>query len=109
MDRLEALMTATLRERADQDVVWWQDSWLKGYDLLRWIDQDREALKAAGFQEGQRLMTLLPNCPALLCLAVAVWSLKGTLIPLNMRAGTDNLLPTIDLVQPFAVIIGRGL
>lgn len=108
MERLDTLITENLKNRSDSDVYWWQGSWIKGSALLEEIEQNRAALIKAGFTEGQRLMTLLPNCPALLSLAVAVWSLKGTLIPLNMRAGIGNLLPTIDLVQPFGIVISRG-
>lgn len=108
MERLENLMLESLRKRAAEDVFWWNGSWLKGQLLLNAVEEYRMTLIAAGFKEGQRLMTLLPNCPALLALTIAVWSLKGTLIPLNMRAGTDNLLPTIDLVQPFAIVVARG-
>ncbi len=108
MERLERLLAADFEKNANREIFWWEGAWLTGGDLLKGVDENRRALEAAGFAEGQRLMTLLPNCPALLTLAVAVWSLKGTLIPLNMRAGTDNLLPTIDLVQPFAVVTARG-
>ena len=108
MERLEDIILSSFKKRAADDVMWWEGSWLKGSDLLDLVEKDRAALQAAGFKEGQRLMTLLPNCPALEALALAVWSLKGTLIPMNMRAGVDNLLPTIDLVQPFAIIVARG-
>ena len=108
MERLEHIILESFKKRAAQDVMWWEGSWLTGADLLDLVEKDRAVLEAAGFKEGQRLMTLLPNCPALEALALAVWSLKGTLIPMNMRAGVDNLLPTIDLVQPFAIIVGRG-
>ena len=108
MERLEHIILESFKKRAAQDVMWWEGSWLTGADLLDLVEKDRAALEAAGFKEGQRLMTLLPNCPALEALALAVWSLKGTLIPMNMRAGVDNLLPTIDLVQPFAIVVSRG-
>ncbi len=108
MERLDQLLLANFEKSKMREVFWWEDAWLTGGDLLKMVREDRCALQAAGFKEGQRLMTLLPNCPAFLALAVAVWSLKGTFIPLNMRAGTENLLPTIDLVQPFAVVVARG-
>ena len=108
MERLEHIILESFKKRAAQDVMWWEGSWLTGADLLDLVEKDRAVLEAAGFKEGQRLMTLLPNCPALEALALAVWSLKGTLIPMNMRAGVDNLLPTIDLVQPFAIVVSRG-
>ena len=107
MERLEQIITASLKKRAAENAVWWEGTWLTGADILDMAEKDRATLEAAGFKEGQRLMTLLPNCPALLALAIATWSLKGTLIPMNMRAGVDNLLPTIDLVQPFAIVVGR--
>ena len=108
MERLDELMIESFRKRAGQDVFWWHGGWMTAEKMLADIDADRRVLEAAGFTEGQRLMTLVPNCPGLVTLATAVWSLGGTLIPLNMRAGTENLLPTVDLVQPFAVVIGRG-
>lgn len=108
MERLETLFVPNLEKRAGDPVYWWKGEWIDGKTLLERTEQTRQTLIKAGFCEGQRLMTLLPNCPALLTLALAVWSLKGTLVPLNMRAGTANLLPTIDLIQPFAVVVGRG-
>lgn len=108
MERLETLLVPSLEKRAEAPVYWWKGEWIKGAALLESIQQNRETLLKAGFCEGQRLMVLLPNCPALLTLAIAVWSLRGTLIPLNVRAGTGNLLPTIDLIQPFAVVTARG-
>lgn len=108
MERLERMILDSLARRASEKTVFWEDAWLSGNDVTSLVDRDVETLKAAGFREGQRLMTLLPNCPALLALAAAVWKLKGTLIPMNMRAGVDNLLPTIDLVQPFAIVVARG-
>ncbi len=108
MQRLEQFILDSLTRRASENVVWWEGAWLSGGDMAALIERDRAALEAAGFKEGQRLMTLLPNCPALVALAAAAWSLRGTVIPMNMRAGVDNLLPTIDLVQPFAIVVARG-
>ena len=107
-DRLEHIIKEGLKARADEPVLWWQGGTMNGAEVLSLIEEDIARLKDAGFTEGQRIMTLLPNCPALVALAAAVWSLKGTLIPMNMRAGRDNLLPTIELLQPFAIFIGRG-
>lgn len=106
-ERLEQVILETLKKRGTNDDFWWEGRWIPASEIVEKIEENRKKLVQAGFKEGQRLMTLLPNCPALLELAVAVWSLRGTIIPLNMRAGTDNLLPTIDLVQPFAIVIGR--
>lgn len=108
MKRLEDIMLASLRRRSEQQVMWWEGAWLTGADLLANYEKDRAVLEAAGFGEGQRLLTLLPNCPGLLSLALAVWSLKGTLIPMNMRAGAGSLLPTIELVKPFAIVVSSG-
>lgn len=105
---LDNVIMKSLRARSDIPVIWWQGHTMTGAQVISVIEKDIEVLKAAGFSQGQRLMTLLPNCPALLALGAAVWSLKGTLIPLNLRAGTANLIPTIDLVQPFAIVKGRG-
>lgn len=107
-ERLEEFLIEKLKKRGGSEDFWWQGRWIASTEMLERIESDRQVLVKSGFRPGQRLMTLMPNCPALVELAVAVWSLKGTLIPLNMRAGTDNLLPTIDLVQPFGIVIARG-
>ncbi|MGI6075697.1 MAG: AMP-binding protein, partial [Pyramidobacter sp.] len=106
-ERLEELLIEKLKKRSGGKDFWWEGRWIDATEMLEHIESDRQVLIKSGFQPGQRLMTLMPNCPALVELAIAVWSLRGTLIPLNMRAGTDNLLPTIDLVQPFGIVIAR--
>lgn len=108
VERLEERILPVLAEDGEADALWWGGDWLSRSNLSSMADRDEVLLREAGFGEGHRLVTLVPNCPAFLALALAVWRLKGTVVPLNYRAGSDVLLSTLDLVGPFTVVCGEG-
>lgn len=108
MRRLETVLLETLKQRKDEAVFRFGDQWYHGSEVMDWTEKNCQSLQAAGFTAGQRIMTFLPNCPGLFALALAVWSLGGALIPLNMRAGSGILNETINLLDPFLVLGAEG-
>lgn len=108
MERLEDILLPRLQARRDEPAFWFAGHWITGGTVWEWYEENVRVLQSVGFSEGQRLVTLLPNTPALFALALAVWKLKGTLVPLNQRSGSSILAPTVQFIDPFAVVIASG-
>lgn len=108
LDRLETLIQDVIEKDPSGEAIWWNDGWITREGLNVMALENQEKLAHAGFGRGHRLATLVPNCPAFLALALAVWRLEGTIVPLNHRAGSDVLLPTLDLIDPFSVVYVDG-
>jgi long-chain acyl-CoA synthetase len=70
-------------------------------------DACEAALRASGFTEGQRLVVLMPNCPMVLALSLAVWRIGGSFCPLNVKSGIPSLMGTLKLLEPFAVVLSE--
>ncbi|PIE53756.1 MAG: long-chain fatty acid--CoA ligase [Dethiosulfovibrio peptidovorans] len=107
MVRLDQVIDRQLQDGAQQ-AIWWRGDWLSRRELARLAQINETRLSDAGFGRGHRLAVLVPNCPGFLALALAVWRLGGTIVPLNHRAGSEVLLPTLDLVDPFMIVHGEG-
>lgn len=60
-------------------------------------------------KKGCRLALLLPNSPLVLALSLAAWKLGGAVSPLNAKSGLSSLMGTLQLVEPFAVVVAPGL
>lgn len=106
--RLDKLIEMSLEGNPSGDAIWWGGRWIARAELRSIAQEDERRLMEAGFGSGHRLVTLLPNCPAFLALALAVWRLGGTVVPLNHRAGSEVLLPTLELIDPFSVVYLDG-
>lgn len=108
LTRLEHPIDLLIERDGDREALWWGGRWITRKELDRVARENQGKLSQAGFGRGHRLVTLMPNCPAFLALALAVWRLGGTLVPLNHRSGSEVLLPTLDLVDPFTVVYGEA-
>lgn len=106
--RLEELIQRVLEGDPSGEAVWWSGRWITRGELNSMAKEDERQLSEAGFGGGHRLVTLVPNCPAFLGLALAAWRLGGTIVPLNHRAGSEVLLPTLELIDPFSVVYLEG-
>lgn len=95
----------SLNSHRDEPCYWWQGQWYTCQDMLNLIDDCERKLKNAGFSEGQRLVVMMKNNPLIPALSLAVWRLGGTFCPLNIAAGLESLSGTIDLLEPFAVLM----
>ena len=104
-DRLERMIGESLGARRDEPCYWWDGAWNTGADFLRLAEECERTLEAAGFGPGQRLVAMMKNCPMIPALSLAVWRLGGAFCPLNVAAGMDSLLGTLDLIEPFAVVM----
>ncbi|MCF4152593.1 AMP-binding protein [Dethiosulfovibrio sp. F2B] len=90
-------------------VLWWNGDWMTAGRLFEMADGSQKVLSDGGFRRGDRLMVLMPNCPALLALSIACWRLGGTVVPVNLQAGQEALLSSIDAVEPCAIVVEGSL
>ncbi len=107
--RLEAIIDETVLAHKDDPCYWWEGAWYSGADFLRLADACERALSDAGFTEGQRLVVMMKNCPIIPALSLAVWRLGGAFCPLNVAAGMLSLQGTLDLIEPFAVVLSDSV
>ncbi|MBR0097494.1 MAG: AMP-binding protein [Synergistaceae bacterium] len=105
--RLNLMIEESLNNHKDEPCYWWQGDWYTCQDLLNLIDDCEAKLKRAGFAEaeGQRLVVMSKNSPMIPALSIAAWRLGGSFCPLNIAAGLESLVNTIELLEPFAVVI----
>ncbi|MDY3868082.1 MAG: AMP-binding protein, partial [Pyramidobacter sp.] len=83
-----------------EPVLWYDGEWWTAQKLFDLAEEDRRILEAAGFGEGCRLATLLPNCPAFHALCIACWQLGGAVAPLNALAGAQAVGATVQHSMP---------
>ncbi len=109
-----------IRKRASahggaENILWFpvpespDGKWMTGREFISLADQSVDTLRKSGFREGDRVVAFLPNCPMTHILSLAVWTLGGTLAPINPRGGeewTERILRHID---PALVVVGPGL
>lgn len=105
MTRLEERIKA--RWSGEEKMLWLAGRWIDAPTFLKVVDSLTDALAKAGFGEGDRLATLLPVSPAYLALSVAVWSLGGTIIPLNGGATPGAMVPALK-ASGASVIVGMS-
>lgn len=104
-ERLEKILGDRLAAHADDRCYWWDGEWHTCGDLLALADGCEKALKEAGFKRGQRLVVMMKNCPMIAALSIAVWRLGGAFCPLNVAMGLIPLIATLELIDPFAVVV----
>lgn len=109
MSRLEEHIFAICKKAGGEKAFWWRGAWWSRNVLYEMISKCRDTLKDAGFGEGQILAAIMPNCPLFLSLAVAVWSLRGTLLPLNLQAGRLNMAKNLKHAGVSLAIMPEGM
>lgn len=97
------------REAPDRDYIWWNGEWWSRKRFQDTVESIEKVLIEAGFKAGQRVVTLLPNCPLLLALSAACWRQKGAVVPLNMLAGPQSLARSIAHAEPFVIVVSEGV
>jgi long-chain acyl-CoA synthetase len=95
--------------RDGDPILWWNGEWMTAGKLFDMAEDSKMVLSGGGFRRGDRLMVLMPNCPALLALSIACWRLGGTVVPVNPQAGPEAVLSSIEAVEPCAVVVGAPL
>lgn len=109
MGRIEEHIYQKFQEDPEEKTIWWKGQWLKRKELQEAVESCMERLKESGFKEGYRIATMLPNCPLIPILSIAVWKLGGTIVPLNAKMGPEILINTLSLIEPCAVVLFPGL
>lgn len=109
MERLEKTIFENLKNRGEEDCLWWEGAWLTCSDLADLAEGCASVLRVGNFGRGQRLAVLLPNSPLVLALSLAAWSLGGAIAPLNAKSGLPSLLGTLNLIEPCAAVLAPGL
>ncbi|WP_281745586.1 AMP-binding protein [Thermanaerovibrio acidaminovorans] len=116
MDRLEKFLKGKLEESPGTNCYWWKGQWRTRRDLADLVVHSRRTLEESGFREGMRLGLMMPNCPMVLALSIAAWSLGGAVAPLNLRSGFEGLMRLISMLDLHGVAfmedrpeIGEGL
>ncbi|MCX7828973.1 MAG: AMP-binding protein [Thermanaerothrix sp.] len=99
MDRLERVLKGKLQESPGASCYWWMGNWRSREDLADLVLKSRKVLEESGFGEGMRLGILMPNCPMVLALSIACWSLGGAVAPMNARSGPEALLRSISILD----------
>lgn len=97
------------REAPDRDYIWWNGEWWSRKRFQDTVESIEKVLIEAGFKAGQRVVTLLPNCPLLLALSAACWRQQGAVVPLNMLAGPQSLARSIAHAEPFVIVVSEGV
>lgn len=109
LKRLDTIFDNYINKKPDARCYWWNDEWKTRAEFKILADEFTEVLKKSGFKSGQRLVALMPNCPATLAVILAVWRLGGVFCPLNEKSGKLSLLKTLDLLKPFAIIVSSSV
>ena len=108
-ERLNEIIDSNLRATPDAKCYWHEGTWHTCAELATLTDAFEDKLKGAGFSKGQRLVAMMPNCPATLALVMATWRLGGAFCPLNEKAGEASLLKTLNLLRPFEVVLSGAV
>ncbi|GHV36433.1 AMP-dependent synthetase [Synergistales bacterium] len=109
MERLDDIIEQVLVSEPESRCFWWESVWYDGAFLKGLMDKATDRLAASGFSKGDRLAVLMPNCPMILGLALAVWRLGGAFCPLNAKSGIPSLISTLSLLSPFTVAISEDM
>lgn len=108
MNRLETIFETKVNANPQRTAILFEGTELSRQDLWDLALKCEETLRQAGFEKGCRIVTLLPNCPTLLAIALAVWKLGGAIVPLTANLGKATLFASCQLLDPFAVITTEG-
>ena len=108
-ERLERAILGRLSPSPEERILWWNGEWWRTDRFLAFIDDCTEKLRSSGFGKGQRVAALLPNSPKVLALSIAAWRLGGAISPLNAKSGIPSAVGTLELVDPFCVVLAHGL
>lgn len=109
MNRIEHAIKCRCEAYPDSPCLFFEGVTWTRRELDQAADRCEASLVSAGFTSGQRLVTMMPNCPAVLALSIAVWRLGGTMVPLNAKAGREMLGAALGLLDPFAVMVMTGM
>ncbi|MDR3322157.1 MAG: AMP-binding protein [Synergistaceae bacterium] len=107
--RLEKEIGARLAQNSGDRCFWWEGTWYSKADFSGVTDKIENSLRGMGFAAGQRIIVLMANCPAFPALSLAAWRIGGSVVPLNTKAGIVSLVSTLELIEPYAVVMSESV
>lgn len=107
-DRLEKFFISEWKGRESEDCLWWNGGWWSWNRLNSLVLDCEKKLIEAGFVKGQRIAFILPNSPIVIALSIACWKLGGAVVPVNARAGHENLREILQFLDPAAVFVSKA-
>ena len=106
--RLDFAILEQCRREPEERCLWWRGTWWSRRAFSELVRCCRENLVTGRFGQGDRLALILPNCPLFWALAVAVWSLGGSLAPLNVAIGPEALARACRHVGVSGAVVAEG-
>ena len=106
---LNEIIDGYIKAAPEKNCLWFNHVWWNRKRFGELADKCTDALRASGFEAGQRLAVLMPNSPVMLAVMLATWRLGGVFCPLNEKTGEISLLKTLDLLKPFAVVLSDSV
>lgn len=105
--KLEEIILSTFHSAPSEPCLWWHGVWWSRGALRELAEDCRESLLSCAFAPGQRLALLLPNCPLFWATCIAVWSIGGTIVPMNPRLELPTLLRNLALADVFGAVVHK--
>ncbi|WP_309629239.1 AMP-binding protein [Brevundimonas sp.] len=103
-----ALLNVHAERDPDRPALTFEGVTLTRRELADRVNRRARTLQKAGVVEGDFVAIALPNCPAFLELAFAVWALGATPAPLSHKLPAIELAGILDLLKPRLIVIEDG-
>jgi bile acid-coenzyme A ligase len=100
-----ALLNIQAERDPDRPALTFEGATLTRAELAARVNRRARTLARAGVIEGDFVAIALPNCPAFLELAFAVWALGATPAPLSHKLPAVELAGILDLLKPRLIVI----
>lgn len=106
--RLEEIICENLENLPNEPFLCWQNTWWSRGAFLELVSECEKRFIESRFKPGQKIALLLPNSPITLAITVAVWKLKGTVVPIDYRNAYETLIKQLAHADVFAAITFMG-
>lgn len=100
-----ALLNIQAARDPDRPALTFEGVTISRGELAARVNQRVRTLAAAGVKADDFVVVALPNGPAFLEVAYAIWGLGATPVPLSHRLADAELADILDLVKPRLVVI----
>ena len=90
----------------DQPVIWFEGKNIAYAELAAEVARTSGALYGLGVRPGDRVAVLETNTPAALTALFAATAIGATCVPLNYRAGADELPALLAVATPRVLLVG---
>ncbi|MFA4949450.1 AMP-binding protein [Brevundimonas sp.] len=100
-----ALLNIQAARDPDRPALTFEGVTISRGELAARVNRRARTMAAAGVKADDFVVVALPNGPAFLEVAYAIWGLGATPVPLSHRLANGELADILDLVQPALVVI----